>query len=99
MALTRCKRCGTEIAVGWMPTASCGMLLIPPLAWAIMLPFVLWDRIGWWSLTLPVPTFFVVAIAIHFVPYTIEYALAFRRRCPNCGARRWSYPFTRGFGL
>jgi hypothetical protein len=36
---------------------------------------------------------------IQVVPWSLEYVLAYRHRCPQCGARRWSFPFTEGFGL
>ena len=39
------------------------------------------------------------AIGLHYVLAAIEYLATARRRCPSCGSRRWSWGFTRGFGL
>ena len=37
MALVRCKSCGTTLATGCMPTATCGLLLLPALLFAAIL--------------------------------------------------------------
>lgn len=41
----------------------------------------------------------VGAIAINLVLQLVEYLAFVWRKCPGCGARRWSWGFTRGFGL
>ena len=82
-----------------MPTTSCGLLLIPPLAIAMLMSLVGWQRLGWWSLILALPVFVLATLAIHYVPLTLEYLWICWRKCPNCGRRKWSYPFTEGFGL
>jgi hypothetical protein len=47
-------------------------------------------------------TLILMAVGVRVVKFALELVeyLAFaRRRCPTCGARRWSWGFTRGFGL
>ena len=39
------------------------------------------------------------AWAVNFALESAEWLLFARRRCPECGGRRWSRGFTRGFGL
>jgi len=96
MALVRCKSCGTTLATGCMPTATCGLLLLPALLLAAILPLLLWSRLRWYALLLPVPVFFATVLAIHVIPYTIEYLCVLPRPCPTCRARRWSFPFHPG---
>ena len=63
-------------------------------------------ELGWWNL-LVIPLAMVIGIGatlvvtytFKFFLETIEYIAYCRRRCPECGARRWSWGFTRGFGL
>lgn len=38
-------------------------------------------------------------IVINFALELAEWLAFARRKCPVCGARRWSWGFTRGFGL
>ena len=38
-------------------------------------------------------------IVLNFVLELLEYLAFVRRKCPVCGARRWSWGYTRGFGL
>jgi hypothetical protein len=42
---------------------------------------------------------FVGAIVLKFLLELIEYLAFARRRCERCGCRKWSWGFTRGFGL
>lgn len=61
---------------------------------------------GWWSLLLIPPIIvlgfamiFVAALALDYMLSLIEYLVFVLRKCPKCGSRRWSFGFTRGFGL
>lgn len=55
----------------------------------------------WWVVVCPVGVvlFLSVGAVVKFTLELIEWLLTRRRRCPTCGARRWSWGFTRGFGL
>ena len=61
---------------------------------------------GWWALVI-IPLMMIVGFVVLFVAAMILNALmefmewcAFSlRRCPECSRRRWSWGFTRGFGL
>ena len=62
--------------------------------------------LGWWNL-LAVPLgiviglvgAFVGAILLNYLFELIEYLAFALRKCPKCGARKWSWGYTRGFGL
>ncbi len=41
----------------------------------------------------------VGVMVVKFTLEMVEYLAFARRRCPSCRARRWSWGFTRGFGL
>lgn len=99
MAMYKCKNCGEEVAFGWMPTASCGLLLVPAFAVALVSPLVAWARLHWFALLLPVPAFFGVLFVTAVVPEQIEWLCLHFCRCPKCRERRWSQPGSRGFGL
>lgn len=99
MALIRCRECAHEEATGCMPTTSCGLLVLPPLAATVYFAPVLWRTLGWLSLLVLPSLAVVLMLGVHWIPYSLEYALAFRKKCPACGARRWSFPYTSGFGL
>jgi uncharacterized protein (DUF983 family) len=107
MAIVKCNNCGHKASVGFMPTTTCGMLLILPMgaavAGAIIATETAWPSWGWLSLLVPAPVFaaifLVAACAVHYLPWTLEYLLVCWRKCPKCGKCRWSYPFTEGFGL
>lgn len=99
MALVRCKACGRQIQVGLMPTTTCGLLLLLPLSLALVTSILLWPRFGWLSLFLAVLVFLATRLLMDHVPRSLEYLWARRIRCPGCGQRKWSYPFTEGFGL
>jgi hypothetical protein len=54
-----------------------------------------WPVIGIITLTILI----VAAAVVKFALELVEYLAHSRRKCPNCGTRRWSWGFTRGFGL
>jgi len=97
MALVRCKVCGVERAVGFMPPATCGLALIPASVGVLLSAVVGWPTLGFWAM-LNVPVCVVVLAVLHFVPWTIEYLLVARRGCPSCGEHGCHFPHTRGFG-
>ena len=82
-----------------MPETTCGLLMFPALTLAVGIPMFAWRVWSWWALLLPIPVFFVSLLATHYIPWTLEYLSVCWRRCPRCGRRNWSYPFTSGFGL
>lgn len=57
----------------------------------------------WWVAVVAVVVGLVLAVIgavmVKFVLELVEYLAFALRRCPSCGARRWSWGFTRGFGL
>lgn len=61
---------------------------------------------GWWAL-LFIPLvmilgfvfLFIAAMILNTILELIEWLAFCLRRCPDCGCRRWSWGFTRGFGL
>lgn len=57
----------------------------------------------WWFTVVGVIIVLVLtivgAVAIKLLIELAEYLTFVWRRCPTCGARRWSWGFTRGFGL
>ena len=62
--------------------------------------------LGWWDLVLfPVAMFaglILVLIGAMFLNFTfelIEYLAFSLRRCPRCRSRKWSWGYSRGFGL
>lgn len=63
-------------------------------------------ELGWWKL-LVIPLGMVVGLVLAFVGAVllnyvfefIEYVAFCLRKCPKCGARKWSWGYTRGFGL
>ena len=99
MALYKCNSCGEEVAYGLMPTTTCGLLMIPAFLAACCSPFVAWPKLHWCALLLPVPVFFVALFVTFVIPEKLEWVCLGRHACPKCGKRKWSQPFTRGFGL
>jgi hypothetical protein len=57
----------------------------------------------WWVWLIAViagPILVIVGmVLINFLLELFEYLAFAWRRCPQCRARRWSWGFTRGFGL
>lgn len=62
--------------------------------------------LGWWALLI-VPlmmivgfiALFIAAMILNALMELIEWLWYCRRQCPTCGCRKWSWGFTRGFGL
>ncbi len=57
----------------------------------------------WWMWIVLIPAGLAFAVfgvlVLNSLFSAIEWLLFARRRCPQCGDRRWSWGFTRGFGL
>ncbi len=108
MALIACKNCDFEAAIGCMPTTTCGVLVTVGMSSGVLLGWeiggFIWERYGMiWEISAGaagmVAGTFILVWAVHFIPWTVEYLLAHLQKCPECGSRRWRFPFTRGFGL
>jgi len=109
MALVKCKNCGFKTAVGFMPTTTCGILLAPAMVFGFFLStFVLTGILKTYHLfykillgsILFITASFVGILACEYIPWTLEWLYAMiRHKCPDCGKRNWTYPFTEGFGL
>lgn len=61
----------------------------PPLDWIFWLILVPLSVLGT----------FLGGLFLHLVFSTIEYLAFARRKCPQCGNRRWTWGYTDGFGL
>ena len=79
--MVRCKNCGLKSQVSFMPTTSCGMLLIPGVVAAIVAGFHTFTTIhekytaivGLLAAALAAFAGFIVCMfAIHYVPWTFE---------------------------
>lgn len=62
--------------------------------------------VGWWrvivaplSVIVGFIVAFIGAIALNAILELCEYLAFVFRKCPECGGRRWSWGYTRGFGL
>jgi hypothetical protein len=99
MALVQCKECQEKYGIGFMPTASCSLLLYVPALIAVAVSWVLWDYTHWWAVLWGICTFAATVFGMNWIPLFIEYQMAKRNKCPKCGATKWSFPFTEGFGL
>jgi len=109
MAIVRCNTCGHKAVVGCMPTATCGVLVIAGLgvgaaiAGGFAAPLLLREVAGWLRTPCLIGIFILGGIgglfAMHYIPWTIEWLIAKCNRCPECGNRDWSFPYTEGFGL
>lgn len=69
------------------------------LAFGFSIAERLFIHIGWWACLAFVPLVIVLFLTVMLVPQFIEWLVAMRTACPQCHKRRWSWPFTRGFGL
>ena len=102
----RCRRCDREEARGCLPSASCGLYMgfLGSFTLGLVFGVLRWspiEALGWWSLLL-IPVVGVAAmfagIPLHIALCALEWLAFCLRKCLQCGARRWSWPFTRGFG-
>ena len=90
-----------------MPTSTCGMLLIPGLVLAGFVSFhtfpifenyhVVFNIVA--AIVTAVATFIASFFPVYYIPTSLEWLIAMAHKCPECGKRKWSYPFTEGFGL
>jgi hypothetical protein len=95
------------MARGCLPTVSCGILIVvmQSIAIGLLLPIVAHvfpDGLGsWWLLAGPL--LFLLSIPLGLLLYSMimlfEWLAYCWKRCPTCGARKWSWGFTRGFGI
>jgi hypothetical protein len=108
MAIIKCKQCSFETGFGCMPTATCGLLMIPAFAVGGFLGILVGKSLWSFSIIVAIGTgilsaiigFVIVIFAIHYIPWTLEWLFAMLFfPCPRCQQTRWAYPFTRGFGL
>ena len=107
MALVQCKGCGIKRVVGFMPTTTCGLLLLPGFGVAVASGLAGFDyfhevHVAGRMIIGPIAAilgFLSWVAAVHYIPWTLEWCIAMTRRCPECKRRKWSYPFTEGFGL
>ena len=83
--------------MGCTPTVSCGLLLNPALAGAVLSAVFGWRGPGAWALLLSTPAFVVILAILQYVPWTLELFFGGLRRCPDRGAQGRSFPCTQGF--
>ena len=102
-----CRNCRHEVEWGWLPAASCGLLFFTEIAIAafFILPLVhrcFPNGLGlWWFLGVPVVLILSIlgGLAINYILEFAEWSLIYLHPCPSCRRRKWSWGFTRGFGL
>ena len=90
-----------------MPTSTCGMLSAPGFVAAVFMSFHTFPIFKNYhdvfnivaAVVAAVAVFITCIFAVHFIPWTLEWLIAMAHKCPECGKRKWSYPFTEGFGL
>ncbi len=46
-----------------------------------------------------IAAFIIGVLVVHYASRTLEWLIAMAHKCPECGKKKWSYPFTEGFGL
>ena len=109
----KCKVCEHEEARGCLPTVTCGVYLLFLIGCMAGIAAVTARMIrgdappqalnlgGWRLLVVPLSLVgaLVGAMILNAILELMEYLVFAFRRCPNCGARRWSWGYTRGFGL
>ena len=71
----------------------------PPTVDPVVAPWWVGVLFGVLAVVVGVALALVGMIVINFVLELAEWLIFARRRCPLCNARRWSWGFTRGFGL
>lgn len=110
----RCLNCDHQEERGILPTATCGtyaifLLAVPMGCIGLATHLVKTENTG----APPPPNAFVEwvliiivllliplgAMLLHLTLSCVEYFIVARRRCPQCGSRRWSWGYTSGFGL
>lgn len=75
------------------------------LGWSYLVPRHSANKVEvpWWSWPLFLGIWFVLVVVgslvLHLTLYFAEYLAYYRRRCPQCGTRRWSWGYQSGFGL
>jgi len=98
----RCRTCNEEAQAGWMPASTWGMLLFPMFGGGALLASItraaLTDAIPWLSWLAALVAFGVGAAIVSYTMDLSDFLLAKRKRCANCGSRKWSWGYTRGFG-
>lgn len=108
MALVKCKNCNFKTAIGFMPTTTFGLFLIPGMVFGFFLSTTVLAGILktyhlFYKILLGIVLFTAGSIAgllaILYIPWTLEWLYVMRLKCPDCGHRKWTYPFTEGFGL
>ena len=103
----KCRNCAHKEWRGILPATSCGMLLFLLMGIAAgLLAFILPKGFiqglgGWKWLAIPIlpVAVFLIAFIMNLVLEAIEWLAYCRRKCPQCGCRRWTWGFTEGFGL
>lgn len=104
----RCKACNHTEERGFLPGVTCGLMMVVLASiagglflWLMRLLTPLLPLGWWWLLAAPLLLVAAVFGSLLFDALLagIEWLLFCLRRCPTCGARRWSWGFTQGFGL
>jgi hypothetical protein len=65
---------------------------------ALITVAALTEAIGWLSWMAALVAFGVGAALVCLAMELSDFVLAHCGRCPNCGSRKWSWGYTRGFG-
>lgn len=89
-----------------MPTTTCGLLVLPGFGVAVASGLAAFDYfqeimvVGRVIIGLLAAILGIIlwVIAVHYIPWTLEWCIAMSRRCSGCKRRKWSFPFTEGFG-
>ena len=103
MAAYKCLNCGHDIDFGFIPPVTCGFCLLPPLlsgsvATSVALAITKhYSR--WYAILVSVLVFFGTVYLTFMYPFVLERLCLHLHRCQNCGRRKWSQAFFRGFGL
>ncbi len=61
------------------------------------------EPVPWWFWVIFAPVGFILVVVggatIHALLRAVEYLIVRRKPCPACGAKKWSWGYTAGFGL
>lgn len=103
LMIYRCKGCHTNHVVRILPTATCGVTLLAHGSAASCVTILGCDDVAaihtpWAWLASPV-VWILTFTAIHYTLALAEFGFAHVFKCSACGACRWSWGFTEGFGL